>query len=119
MVESLKGLCPRGSFCCRVRERRERREVQCWFLLISLSLLIDCLILTTTTTTTSPTDGTSYEGEWLDGDFHGNGKLTLADGTILEGQFVLGRTHGKVTVVHKDGHTREAHFDNGVPVAQQ
>ena len=39
-------------------------------------------------------DGTVYKGEWLAGQMHGNGTLTLADGVRYEGGFQNGMMHG-------------------------
>ena len=37
----------------------------------------------------------SYEGEWLNGLPHGNGKLVFQDGTIYVGEFFENDFHGK------------------------
>lgn len=39
-------------------------------------------------------DGEKYNGEWLDGKFHGKGVKTLPDGTTYEGDWVEGRPNG-------------------------
>lgn len=39
-------------------------------------------------------DGEMFEGEWLDGKFHGKGVKTLPDGTIFDGDWEEGRPVG-------------------------
>ncbi len=41
----------------------------------------------------SSLSGISYEGEWENGVFHGQGTLTFANGTRLEGEFKDGAPH--------------------------
>ena len=38
--------------------------------------------------------GNIYEGQWLGGFRHGEGKIVFSDGAKYEGQWVLGRAHG-------------------------
>jgi len=57
---------------------------------------------------------TVYEGDWVNGEYHGKGKLTYNNGTILEGDFVNGKLHGKGKLIeagHKN--TYEGDFVNG------
>lgn len=42
-------------------------------------------------------NGDHYDGYWLEGAYHGKGKLTLADGEIFQGTFNLGHREGKGT----------------------
>ena len=56
--------------------------------------------------------GTSYEGEWEDGVFHGQGTLILADGSKLSGNFVEGIIRGEGKVIYPEGHIRVVDFDN-------
>ncbi|MDA7556071.1 hypothetical protein N8809_05470 [Euryarchaeota archaeon] len=44
----------------------------------------------------------SYEGEWLNGLPHGNGKLVFQDGTIYVGEFFENDFHGKGGGVYPD-----------------
>jgi len=39
-------------------------------------------------------NGTIYEGEWLDGKYHGPGKLQTPDGKLFAGQFRNGKFMG-------------------------
>lgn len=36
-----------------------------------------------------------YEGEWLNGEFHGKGKFTWADGSEYDGDYHEGKKHGQ------------------------
>ena len=40
-------------------------------------------------------NGNSYEGEMLYGEFHGKGKYTYSNGDVYEGDWVDGKSHGK------------------------
>ena len=44
-----------------------------------------------------------YEGQVLDGKFHGKGKLTSKDGIVAEGTFENGRLEGEATLSHPNG----------------
>jgi hypothetical protein len=48
-------------------------------------------------------DGYRYEGEWLDGQRHGQGIATYPDGTVYTGQFVEGQREGTGEIVMPDG----------------
>jgi hypothetical protein len=48
-------------------------------------------------------DGSSYDGEWIEGEKHGRGKLVLADGTTCEGTFLDGTLQGVGKLVYTDG----------------
>ena len=56
--------------------------------------------------------GTSYEGEWKNGIFHGQGTLILANGSKLSGNFVEGTLRGAVDVICPEGHIRVVDIDN-------
>ena len=56
--------------------------------------------------------GTSYEGEWKNGLFHGQGELTYADGTRLQGTFIDGRINGWAISISPDGEIHEYYFDH-------
>jgi hypothetical protein len=60
-------------------------------------------------------NGTSYEGEWENGIFHGKGTLTFADGSKLVGNFNEGLLNGMCLIVDADGREREVWFDNYKP----
>lgn len=40
-------------------------------------------------------NGDRYDGYWLEGAYHGKGKLVFASGESYSGDFKLGRRHGK------------------------
>ena len=48
-------------------------------------------------------DGSSYKGEWLAGQMHGQGIYIMADGEGYEGEFINGRRDGKGKVKMSDG----------------
>ncbi len=58
--------------------------------------------------------GTSYEGEWENGVFHGQGTLTFANGSQLAGEFKDGSIYGTGITICADGH--ESTVDFGEPV---
>ena len=60
--------------------------------------------------------GTSYEGYWKDGVFHGQGTLTFANGSKLTGEFVDGRISGIGQSICPEGHITEVDFGEGAIV---
>ena len=58
-------------------------------------------------------NGDVYEGNYVNGVWHGIGKHTQANGCIYEGDFVEGRYHGKGKFTWPDGATYEGDFING------
>ena len=48
-------------------------------------------------------DGSYYEGDFVNGKFHGKGKYTWADGNVYVGDWVEDCRHGKGTLRWKDG----------------
>lgn len=44
--------------------------------------------------------GDSYEGEYMDGWYHGLGRLTMEGGIIYEGQFNKGQFHGEGRLIY-------------------
>lgn len=54
--------------------------------------------------------GTSYEGEWKNGVFHGQGTLTFANGSKLFGEFKDGSIHGIGKTICPEGHVSETDF---------
>ena len=54
--------------------------------------------------------GTSYEGEWENGVFHGQGTLTFANGSKLVGEFKDGNIHGIGKTICPEGHVSEVDF---------
>ncbi len=57
--------------------------------------------------------GASYEGEWKNGVFHGQGILTFANGSKLVGEFIDGRIHGIGQTICPDGQVTEIDFGDG------
>ena len=47
--------------------------------------------------------GSNYEGETLDGWYHGHGKFTYPNGVIYEGQFYKGEFHGDGVLKYPQG----------------
>ena len=58
-------------------------------------------------------DGKRYEGDFLDGKFHGKGIYTIPDGGRFEGDFVDGKIHGKGIRHFPDGKRYEGDFVQG------
>jgi len=60
-------------------------------------------------------NGTSYEGEIVNGRPHGKGIFTYPDGDKYEGDFVDGLPHGKGIFTYPDGDKYEGDYVNGLP----
>ena len=58
-------------------------------------------------------DGETYEGEWKDGQKHGQGKYTYTNGTTYKGEFKDGKKHGKGKYTYADGRTYEGEWKDG------
>lgn len=56
------------------------------------------------------TDGSIYEGEFVNGVFDGNGTYRFSDGTTYTGQFKKGKMHGAGTMTHPNGSTEKGTF---------
>src|SRR6185436_17170323 len=56
-----------------------------------------------------PADGSAYEGEFQEGLYHGQGRLT-AEGYVYEGAFALGRKNGRGKEVFESGEQYEGEF---------
>ncbi len=54
--------------------------------------------------------GTSYEGEWVNGVYYGQGKLTFANGSQIIGHFKNGSLYGEGITICADGHERKVDF---------
>ena len=54
-----------------------------------------------------------YEGEWVDGIMHGEGKLSMRDGSVYEGRFDRGAMNGWGTRSWADGSTYSGQFSQG------
>jgi hypothetical protein len=57
--------------------------------------------------------GSRYEGEWLEGWYHGKGKYFFPDGVIYEGEFFKGEFHGTGTLIYPSGGKYKASWENG------
>ena len=55
----------------------------------------------------------TYEGDWVQGVKHGNGKFTLGDNTVYEGQFNEGEMTGSGVKTWTDGTKYTGQFRNG------
>lgn len=51
--------------------------------------------------------GNVYEGQWLGGFRHGDGKIVFSDGAKYEGHWYLGRVHGDGKFVAEKGEIYE------------
>ena len=58
-------------------------------------------------------NGTYYEGEFANGDFNGYGKRTYDDGAVYEGEFENDMRHGKGKMILADGETYEGVYKEG------
>ena len=58
-------------------------------------------------------DGTYYEGDFANGDFNGYGKRTYDDGAVYEGEFENDMRHGKGKLTYADGETYEGEYKEG------
>jgi len=54
-----------------------------------------------------------YEGDYVNGYFHGKGKLTLNNGVVYEGDFANNKCHGKGKITFADGTVKEGTFKDG------
>ena len=54
-----------------------------------------------------------YDGEWKDGNMHGQGRMQFADGWEYAGAFFMGTMHGQGTLVYPDTTVYEGQFKNG------
>lgn len=59
-------------------------------------------------------DGTAYEGDFLNGKFHGQGVLRTADGFYYQGEFRQGAFHGQGLARLADGSSYQGQFVDGV-----
>lgn len=58
-------------------------------------------------------NGTYYEGDFANGDFNGYGKRTYDDGAVYEGEFENDMRHGKGKMTYADGETYEGEYKEG------
>ncbi|KRX05768.1 hypothetical protein PPERSA_09908 [Pseudocohnilembus persalinus] len=57
--------------------------------------------------------GSQYEGEYLEGWYHGQGTYTYPNGVVYKGQFFKGQFHGEGTLIYPNGGKYVAKWDNG------
>ena len=62
--------------------------------------------------------GATYEGEWLDGNFHGNGSLVFDDGSKYEGSWVEGKRQGFGIHTNPDGSRIEGEWLQDEPLEE-
>mmetsp|Transcript_25323 Transcript_25323/g.22348 ORF Transcript_25323/g.22348 Transcript_25323/m.22348 type:complete len:166 (+) Transcript_25323:53-550(+) len=55
----------------------------------------------------------SYEGEWKDGWYHGNGVFTYPNGVKYVGEFFKGEFHGEGTLIYPNGGKYKAKWERG------
>ena len=60
-------------------------------------------------------DGSIYEGEFVDGFVHGQGRMVFADGGVYDGGFEKGKMHGEGTYTFADGSVRRGVWEMGIP----
>ena len=60
-------------------------------------------------------NGQEYDGTWQEGIPNGPGREVSAAGDVFEGEFVMGKKHGQGKLVKKSGVTYEGAWDAGVP----
>ena len=58
-------------------------------------------------------DGSRYEGEFLDGHFHGEGTFTWPDGSAYKGQWLNDFPHGQGIFTWPDGTQYKAEWEEG------
>jgi hypothetical protein len=65
--------------------------------------------------TESFSDDAVYEGDFVNGCWHGKGKVISADGVVYEGDFVKGTPHGKGKMIYINGDVYEGDFVESAP----
>ena len=60
-------------------------------------------------------DGSTYEGQYQEGEWHGHGKWTHPEGATYEGQYQEGKRHGHGKLTAVNGHITEGIWDNDKP----
>lgn len=62
----------------------------------------------------APPTAWRYDGQWLNGQMHGDGKLEYRDGWTYEGGFIKGTLDGEGTLSYPDGTVFTGQFRDGV-----
>jgi len=60
-------------------------------------------------------DGAKYEGEWKDGEMDGTGIFTWSNGDKYEGDWKNGKKNGQGTIFYQDGSKLEGEFRDDSP----
>jgi len=60
--------------------------------------------------------GATYDGEWKEGVFHGDGNYVYANGDHFEGEFKNGKFNGFGRYTTSAGNTIEGEFEAGKPI---
>ncbi|WP_456277538.1 MORN repeat-containing protein [Bacillus sp. AK128] len=60
-------------------------------------------------------DGNMYTGEFIEGKITGHGKLMFSDGAVYEGSLLDGKPHGEGTMNYSNGSTLSGMWLNGKP----
>jgi antitoxin component YwqK of YwqJK toxin-antitoxin module len=58
-------------------------------------------------------DGSVDEGDFVDGKFHGKGKITYADGRVDEGDYSNDKKNGQGKMTYPDGKVEEGEWKDG------
>ncbi|KAK1743300.1 hypothetical protein QTG54_005921 [Skeletonema marinoi] len=66
-------------------------------------------------TATIPYEGGLYEGQVVNGEPHGWGKLTYLNDVVYEGDWRKGQEHGHGTITWRNGSLYSGEFDQGEP----
>jgi len=62
-------------------------------------------------------DGSAYEGEFREGNFHGHGQMTWSDGGWYAGEWYDGEVHGNGREIRADGSLRhDGEWSRGQPI---
>ena len=62
-------------------------------------------------------NGVFYDGDFVNGQFHGNGSYFVSDYALYEGQWVMGAFTGKGKITYLNGETYEGEVLNGKQVS--
>ena len=60
----------------------------------------------------------TYEGQFEQGDEHGQGTMTYKDGSVYKGSFEEGAPHGQGTMTYKDGSVYKGSWHYGQKTAE-
>lgn len=69
------------------------------------------------TATIIPYEDGIYEGQVVNGEPHGWGKLTYLNDVVYEGEWRKGQEHGHGTITWRNGNSFSGKFDQGKPIS--